>query len=242
MFHERVVARKPSLYHGGMRRAIPALLALGMAGCFFGGGESSRVEKVPEQLQRARSVVPPAPDRYLYGPISQIKVGQWVIYLEGERNLKLAAVAAEGDGLWIEVTTEESYTRQVSARLVGPDGVVRKAYYGEIAKNDEQSAVTAQALEQTDAPAAPRLPEAGRDVGEETVTVGGRSLKAKRVSIRYEDLEGRLSQEVTLWHPDVPPLYAGSPDGGLVQRMSGAVQTRLIAFGTDALPALKLPR
>ena len=74
------------------------------------------------------------------------------------------------------------------------------------------------------------------------MTVSGRELRARRVSLRFEDLEGRLTRDVTLWHPEVPPLYAGSSDGGLVKRMSGATKVELVAFGSDAKPLLVLPR
>src|SRR5579863_6186675 len=108
--------------------ALPAL-----SGCIFGGGEASRVEKVPEELQRSRLVAPPAPDSHAYGDVTKLRPGQWATYREGGRLLTLAAVAAEGEAMWIEVI-DEGEPRQVSARLVGPDGVVRKAYYGEVSR------------------------------------------------------------------------------------------------------------
>jgi len=241
MYHERVARRKPSVYDSFMRRWSPVLLLPWMAGCILGSGESSRVEKVPEDLRRPHVVVPRAPDRHLYGSISAVKPGQWATYREGGRTLTLAAVAAEGDALWIEVI-DEGEPRQVSARLVGPDGVVRKAWYGELWKDGRKTAVEPQRLEQTVLPAPSRLSETGRETGEETVTVSGRELRARRVSLRYEDLEGRLSREVSLWHAEVPPLYAGSADGGLVNRRSAATTVELLAFGNDARPLLDLPR
>jgi hypothetical protein len=241
MYHETVVRRKTSLYHDYMKRWIPGVLLLGLAGCIFGSGESSRVEKVPEDLQRPRVVVPRAPDRHLYAGIAGVRPGAWATYREAGRALTLAAVAAEGDALWIEII-DEGEPRQVSARLVGPDGVIRKAYYGEVWKNGLRSAVEPQPLEQTDVPAPSRLSETGRETGEEAVTIAGRELRARRVSVKYEDLEGRLTQEVSLWHPEVPRLYAGSPDGGLVRRTAGASKVELAAFGADAKPLLDLPR
>jgi hypothetical protein len=224
-----------------MRRWSPILLLPCLAGCIFGSGASSRVEKVPEDLQRPRVVVPRAPDRHLYGAVSGIKPGQWATYREGGRTLTLAAVAVDGDALWIEVV-DEGEPRQVSARLVAPDGVIRKAYYGELWKDGRKSSVEPQPLEQTDLPATTRLSETGRETGEEPVTISGRELRARRVSLRFEDLEGRLTRDVTLWHPEVPPLYAGSSDGGLVKRTSGATKVELVAFGNDAKPLLVLPR
>lgn len=224
-----------------MRQWIASLLLPFLAGCLFGSGESSRVEKVPEDLQRPRVVVPKAPDRHFYGVVSKLKPGQWTTYREGGRTLTLAVVASEGDALWIEVV-DEGEPRQVSARLVGPDLVVRKAFYGELWKDGRKSTAEPQPLDQTDAPDASRLSETGRETGEETVTVSGRELRARRVVVRFEDLEGRLTQEVTLWHPDVPPLYAGSGEGGLVRRTSGKTRLELVAFGNDARPLLDRPR
>ncbi len=60
--------------------------------------------------------------------------------------------------------------------------------------------------------------------------------------MRLEDLEGRLIQELTLWHPDVPPIYAGSDGGGLVRRKTGSATLELTGFGTDAKPLLDRPR
>lgn len=224
-----------------MRRLAPLAILPCLAGCLFDGGQSSRVEKVPEELRHPRIAVPPAPDRHPYGDVSKLRPGVWATYREGGRLLSLAAVAAEGDALWIEVI-EEGEPRQISARLVRPDGVVRKAYYGEISKDGRKSSVEPQPLEQADGNAPARLSESGREVAEESVVVAGKELRARRVSVRFEDLEGRLIQDVSLWHKDVPPIYAGSEDGGLVRRTSGSTQVELVDFGNSARPLLDLPR
>jgi hypothetical protein len=223
-----------------VRRHFPLLL-LALAGCIFGSGKSSKVTKVPEELKRPRLVSPKLPDRHLYGDITRLRQGQWATYREGGRTLTLAVVGQAGDRVWIEVI-EEGEPRQISARLVSPDGVITKAYYGEIAKDGEKSTVEPQTLEQDGSSAPPRLGETGRESGEETVTVAGRELNCKRVQVRSEDLEGRLTQEVTLWHKDVPPIYAGSDAGGLVRRQAGGAKVELTAFGEDARPLLDIPR
>lgn len=241
MYHERVARRKGSLYDGLMKRLGPfAVLLPFFAGCFFGGGDYSRVEKVPEEFRHPRVAVPRAPDRNAYGNVGLLRPGDWATYREGGRLLTLAAVASEGDALWIEVI-EEGEPRQVSARLVRPDGVIRKAYYGEISKDGSKSAVEPQTLEQSDVAAPPPLSESSRDTGEEPVVVAGKELRARRVSVRFEDLEGRLIQDVSLWHKDVPPIYAGSEDGGLVRRKTGSSQVELVDFGRDAHPLLSIP-
>jgi hypothetical protein len=241
VYHERVARRKRSLYDESMRPLIPLFLLPCLAGCVFGGGDTSRVEKVPDDIQHPRLVVPKAPDRHAYGDITRLRPGAWATYREGGRTLTLAAVATDGDALWIEVI-EDGEPRQVSARLIGPDGVVRRAYYGEISKDGRRSPVEPQPLEQADAATSPRLSESGRETGEESVVVAGKELRARRVALRFEDLEGRLIQEVTLWHKDVPSIYAGSDDGGLVRRKTGAALVELVDFGNDARPLLVLPR
>lgn len=223
-----------------MRRIFPFLL-LALAGCIFGSGASSKVTKVPEELKRPRLVAPKLPDRHLYGDIARLRPGQWATYREGSRTLTLAVVGVEGDRVWLEVI-EEGEPRQISARLVSPDGVIYKAYYGEISKEGQRSTVEPQALEQDGSSAPARLGETGRETGEETVTVAGRELKCQRVGVRFEDLEGRLTQEVTLWNKDVPPVYAGSDAGGLVRRQAGAARVELTGFGEGARPLLDIPR
>ncbi|HEV3027917.1 MAG TPA: hypothetical protein VG457_10115 [Planctomycetota bacterium] len=223
-----------------MRRLSPLFTLPFLAGCVFGGGDYSRVEKVPDDIQHPRLVVPKAPDRNAYGDITGLRTGAWATYHEGGRTLTLAAVATDGDARWIEVI-DEGEPRQVSARLIGPDGVVRRAYYGEISKDGRKSPVELQPLEQADGAPPPRLSEGVRETGEESVVVAGKELRARRVALRLEDLEGRLTQEVTLWHKDVPSIYAGSEDGGLVRRKTGAVLVELVDFGYGARPLLVLP-
>ena len=223
-----------------MKKLLPLLALPALAGCIFGSGESSRVEKVPDELRRPRLVAPRVPDRHPYGDVTKLRPGQWASYQEDGRRITLAAVAAAGDAFWIEVI-EEGEPRQVSARLVGPDGVVRKAYYGEISKDGIRSTIEPQPLEQNGAPLPARLNETRRETAEESVVVSGRELKARGVSLRFEDLEGRLTEEVTLWHPDVPPIYAGSAAGGLLRRKTGMSTVELAAFGADARPLLEIP-
>jgi hypothetical protein len=217
------------------------VLALGILAALIGcsSGAASKVEKVPEELQRPRIVAPKVPDRHAYGDITKLRPGQWASYKEGERNFTLAAVAAAGDSMWIELI-EEGDPRLVSARLVSPDGVVRKAFYGEIAKDGTRSSVVPQTLEQDGAPPE-GLRESSRETDQETVKVAGRELTAQRVSVRYEDLEGRIIREVTLWNKDVPPVYAGTDAGGLVRRTRATTTVELTGFGSDAKPLLNLP-
>jgi len=215
-----------------------AILCSGTPGC--GGGHASRIEKVPEGMMKPRIAAPKVTDRHPFGDITKLRPGQWATYKEGERTFTIAAVAAAGDALWVEVI-EESDPRAVSARLVSPDGVVRKAYYGEVSKTGAKSTVEPQTLEQ-DASTASGAKESTREVDEETVTVAGKELKCRRVSLRFEDLEGRLTREVTLWHKDVPPVYAGSEDGGLVKKATSTSTVVLVGFGADAKPLLDLPK
>jgi hypothetical protein len=219
-------------------RIWAVLILSALAGC---SGAPSRATKVPEELRRPRLVAPKLPDRHLYGDVSKIRPGQWASYREGERTLTLAAVGVAGEQVWIEVI-EEGEPRQISARLVSPDGVVHRAYYGEVSKDGHKSSVEPQTLEQDGGSAPARLGEVSRETGEETVVVSGHELKAYRIRVRYEDLEGRLTDEITLWHKDVPPIYAGTDQGGLVRRQNGSAKVELTGFGADARPLLDIPR
>ncbi len=215
---------------------LRGVLMLVVAGC--GGGPASTSIPIPEHLREIVRVVPAVPDRHPYGDAAAAKAGQWVRYREGSRTFTLAAGGREGDAAWIEVI-EEGELRQASARLVAPDGSVKKAYYCEISAAGPSKTV-AQTLEQVP-PRRARPSDGTRETGEEKLKVGDRELTAKRVRVRSEDLEGRLSEELTHWHPDVPALYAGGTDGGLVRRASGASLLQLEAFGTDARPVVAIP-
>src|SRR5262245_57038805 len=208
-----------------------------LAGC---GGHASRIEKVPEEIRRPRVVAPRVPDRHPFGDVNKVRPGQWATYKDGERTFTVEAVAPQGDSLLVELI-EEGDPRLVSARLVSPDGVVRKAYYGEISRDGAKTTIEPQTLAQ-DSSTGSGAKESSREVDEETVTVAGKELKCRRISLRFEDLEGRLTREVTLWHKEVPPVYAGSGDGGLVRRTTATSTLILTGFGDDAKPLLELPK
>ena len=241
MYHETVAGRKGWLYHEDVRRTLAVLILPALAGCIFGSGSSSKVTKVPEELKRPRIVAPKIPDRYRYGDVTRLRPGQWATYREGNRTVTLAAVGVAGDRVWIE-EIEEGDPRMISALLVSPDGVIHKAYYGEITKDGQKSTVEPQPLKQDSEAAPARLGETGRETAEDKVTVAGRELRAQRIKVRFEDLEGRLTEETTWWHKDVPPIYAGTDAGGLVRRQTGASTVELTAFGDDAKALLDLPR
>ena len=211
-----------------MKRAAAVLLLL--AGC--GGGAGSVLEEVPPELRGTASVVPPVGDRHPYADPSEVEVGRWASYRDKERSFTLAVVGRDAQGTWIEVVEEGA----ASARLVGPDGVVLKAYYQEPGGPARE-----QPLEQLAGASTSKRTEAGREESEEKVKVGARELTAKAVRLRLEDLEGRLSRETWLWHPDVPPIYAGSPHGGLVRRESPEGRVELLDFGAGAKPKVVRP-
>jgi hypothetical protein len=210
---------------------------------FFGSctGVHSQGEAVPEDLRRPRLVLPSLTDRHPYGEVTKLRVGQWATYREGDRTFTIAAVERDGDALWIEVI-EEGEPRQVVARRVAPDGVVTKAFYGEIGKDGTKSTVEPLRLDQADGAQTTHLAERERETGEERVTIASRELKAHRIRIRREDLEGRLVEETLLYHPDVPPVHSGIEAGGLVRRRAGKSVIELTAFGGEARPQLQLPR
>ena len=217
-----------------MSRSLCILLLAAGAALPAGGcaGASSVVDEVPEELRRTRGVVPAVGDRHGYADPSGVEVGRWATYREGSRTFTLAVAGRDAEGTWVEVVDETA----ASARLVAPDGTVLKAFYQE-----PGGPAQPQPLDQRAAPAEPRRTETSRETGEEPVKVGARELVARRVRIRSEDLEGRLSEDLWLWHPDVPPLHAGSELGGLVRRTSPAGRVELLDFGRDATPRVSRP-
>jgi hypothetical protein len=206
-----------------------ALCMLFLSGC---GGAVSVVEEVPDELRKTTSVVPAVADRHPYADPSEVEVGRWAKYREKERVFTLAVAARVPEGTWVELIEEGA----ASARLVAPDGAVLKAFYQEAGGPARE-----QPLEQRAEAAGPKLAEASREAGEEKVKAGSRELDAKVVRIRLEDLEGRLVKETWAWHPDVPPLYAGSEQGGLVRRESSQGRVELLDFGAGAKPVVLRP-
>lgn len=220
-----------------MSRA-PLLLAVpALAGCFLlPSGDPSQVKEVPPELRKPRLVAPPVADRHEYGDVTKVQVGQWARYRERDREVTLAAVAREGEAVWIEVI-EEGEPRLASARLVAPDGAVKKAFYGEIAK-DGKSAVVVQPLSQWNPPPAVVFGSLRKDAVKETVKVGEREIRAYGARTRSENLEGRLTEETVLWSAEVPPLWGE----GLVRRRSPAGAVDLLDYGTRAKPLVEIPK
>ncbi len=212
-----------------MRRAF--LLPLVLGGCFWGGGEASRVEDLAANPGRPAAALAAVPDRHPYGDPAGYRTGQWATYREGNRTITLAVTGEEAGAVWVEVI-EEGEPRLVSARLTARSGEVLRAFGGEAG-----GAGSPQRLIQAAAPAA--RGEGTESVKDGTVTVDGRSLGCRTATRRTEDLEGRVREEVSVWSPAVPPLYAGSPHGGLVRR--GAA-LELLKFGADARPSLQTPK
>jgi hypothetical protein len=195
---------------------------------------ASRVEEVPPELRHPAAVVPPVADRWPY-PVEGLREGDWARHREGQAVVTRSVVGREGDGLWIESILEEE-PRQASAVLVAPDGAVRKGYYCEITKGGK-TAVSAQPVVQAGAAPA-REAAVSKEAGEETVKVGVRELRCRSLRARFEDLDGRLREETTLFHPDVPRVRGGGEGGGLVR----APGVELLDFGRDAQPVVERPR
>lgn len=209
-----------------MTRSL-CILLLTAAGCT---GAASVLEEVPPELRKTTAVVPPAADRHPYADPSGVEVGRWASYREDGRTFTLAVAGREAEGTWVELIEEGA----ASARLVAPDGAVLRALYQE-----NGGPAQPQPLEQRAGVVAAKRSESGRESGTESVRIAGRELAAKRVRIVSEDLEGRRAEEIWIWHPEVPPLYAGGEDGGLVRRESGGRKTELLDFGAGAAPRVK---
>jgi hypothetical protein len=209
---------------------LPVLLICLQCSCMlFATGRPSHVAEVKETMKDSDEHVPEVDDVHPFGGVSGIGIGAWATYQVDGRTITLAAVAAEGEDVWIEVI-DEAEPRSVSARLVSPHGEVLKAFFRLLS----DGAVHEQKLCQTPAKRKKHLEEVDREVRDEEVKVGERTLAAKRVTIVWEDLDGRQTTEEALWSAEVPGLFEGSEFGGLVQRG----EIRLLRFGVDAKPLI----
>lgn len=207
------------------------LLPLVLGGCFWGGGQASRVEDLSANPGRLASALASVPDRHPYGDPAGYRAGQWATYREGNRTITIAVTGEEAGALWVELI-EEGEPRLVSARLTAKSGEVLRAFGGEAG-----GAAAPQRLIQAAPPAA--RGEETESMKDGTVTVDGHPLACRTLTRRTEDLEGRVREEVSVWSPAVPPLYAGGPHGGLVRRGAGL---ELLKFGADARPSLQIPK
>lgn len=209
---------------------MPPFLLL-LAAC---PGTASVVEDVTDpRLRDTRAVVPAVDDVHPWN-LAGVRPGDWARYREPGRTVTIAAVGRDGEHLWIEVI-DEGEPRLASARLVTMDGDVLKARFREL----PDGPVVDQELRQWAPPPGSRRTRSSRRKDQETLEVGGRTLETVRFTDRYEDLEGRLSEETSWWHPDVPRVYASDGDGGLVRRVTPKGTVELQDYGRDAKPRVR---
>jgi hypothetical protein len=211
-------------------RALPLLL---LSGCFWRGGEASRVEEVGDELRRSAPVLSSAPDRHPYADPFSSPLGSWARYREGARELTIAVTGEEDGARRVEVV-EEGEPRLVSVRLVGRDGVVRRAWSG-----TPGGPAVEQPLQQSSPGAAPP-PTGVLERGPQRL--GDRMLPCTIQRMRTEDLEGRVHEETWVWSAEAPPLYAAGPYGGLVRRRGRGADVDLLRFGDGATPSIPPPR
>jgi hypothetical protein len=219
---------------------LPLVLGILLSGCASGcGGHASRIEKVPEEMLRPKVAAPKVSDRHSFGDITKVRPGQWATYKDGERTFTVAAVAAAGDSLWIELI-EESDPRLVSARLVSPDGVVRKACYGEISKSGVKSTVEPQTSSRTPPRGAARRSRAGRRMRRRSRSRARAQVPAGVGPVRGP---GRAADAGS------DPVEQGRAAGlrgqrgqGLVRRTTATSTVTLVGFGADAKPLLEPPK
>lgn len=221
-------------YNGRRMRAWIGLgIAPFMAGCFlFSSGPSSSTGDTPEDMKKTRMDVPASVDFHEYGGVAELEPGEWARYrVDGSYEITMGVAGVEGDHVWIEIVSEEE-TRKASARLIAPDGTITKALYREIPKNGAASAVHEQPLKQFVEDTTPAMAERARAKEPKTLTVGTRSISAVEVKVVFEDMSGRRAEEEWVWSPEVPKLYAGGDDGGLVRKKAGDKSVELVDFGT----------
>lgn len=226
-------------------RATIGLLPL-LVGCgVFSSGPSSQTGDTPEHLRKVQVKVPVTYDVYPYGDIAALRPGQWARFRVTERGstteITLAAAGREGEATWMEVV-EEDEVRRVSARLVSADGLVLKAFYREIPKNGTPSAVFPQEITQRADAQRPPLMERSRAVEPHIGQAGGKAVPTFLVRIEYEDINGRVRAEEWEWSKEVPPIFDGAADGGLVRKKTETQSVELLEFGDGHKPLVEIPR
>lgn len=215
-------------------------------GCFlFSSGPPSQTEDTPEHLREVRVHVPVTYDVYPYGDVARVQLGQWARYRitekSGTRELTFAAVQRENDGVWMEIV-EEDEVRRVSAQKVSSDGLVTKAFYREIPRSGAPGPVHPQEIAQRSESHAPPANERSRATEKRERPVGARTLSVTEVRVEFEDLSGRVTVEEWGWSSEVPPLFAGAAEGGLVRKKTEGQTVELVDFGTGHPPLVEIPK
>jgi hypothetical protein len=219
--------------------AAAALVLLG--GCFiFSTGRVSNVVRAPDDLRVTRPHVPDVSDLHPFGR-DGLKAGQWARYAvhreAGDSILRIGVIRIDGDRIWIEIVEEN----RASARLVGPDGTVEKAYFREVGSTGPGDLYPQKIVQRSDTPD----PAAAEETTEEReVEILGTKRKATvATAIVRDEALGRSEVEVTTWS-DVPGLYASSRFGGLVHRKSEheKLTVELIELGEGYAPIIADPK
>lgn len=229
-----------------MRRVAWIGLTPFLAGCFlFSGGRSSRIGETPDEYKKTRAHVPPAEDLYPYGDPAPAPPGEWARYRiveKGEsREITIGVCARDKEGVWVEVV-EEYEARRASARLVGPDGVVLRAFYREVPKSGAPGAVQPQEIRQVADPSSTGLTERSRSSETCEAKVGTRSIPATEVKVSYEDVSGRRVDEEWMWSLQAPRLFGGGEQGGLVRKKTASQAVELLDFGTGYRALVEIPK
>jgi hypothetical protein len=191
-------------------------LSIGLAAAGCAGPAPER--HGPVAPAPASAWAPPVWDRHLWG---EAPAGARAVYrINGTRTLELVS---RGDG-WIEVA-DSAAGPGVSLRWVR-DGRVLEAY----TRAAPGSPPVAQPILQ--APAG--LCAAGFEPPSGTrLRVERTQGPPTRVVETWEDALGYPFTIETVWSRDVPPLYAGGPDGGLLLRRTPTARVEWVGPGTE---------
>ncbi len=177
---------------------------------------------------------------HLYTP----KVGHWSKYAitdsrQETATLTFAVVVQEGDGYWLEVRSEGEGGAGTVAFLVKGDPTDDRSVVKIRARDGEGplmelnratlEKLKAQGQQAFGRPALPIGPTLGKlqALADETVVVGGRSLRCQHIRI-----VGKDDKSAEAWiQEEVAPF-------GLVKLLSGEEQVLLLDFGKGAKPTL----
>lgn len=179
-----------------------------------------------------------------------VRPGQYVLYLarvEGgpAQTLRWAALAAEGETLWIEnrrpappnprpmvIKSRIDRTGKLLEQWVGePGGIPVRTY----PRKDEAVSPPAPAPRRD-----PSTAQARREERPDRITVAGKTYACTLVTSTLAYPDGRMSTLRQWFSKDVP--FPASPTlGGLVRRTFGRFTMELMAAGDGARPELAIP-
>lgn len=220
----------------GMRLSVLSMMVLLLPGCFLFSKSPMKSIPVEDLPKPVYGFVPPAADRFPYGPVESFHVGEWATYrvIDGDSTdleIKIAVVAPQTPGFWIETTIHSKPDHTLLSQWVDSQGRVVKSFYAEPGRP-----MVEQTLELVQIPPISEWPKfVKEEIAADSITIDQRLFQAEKVVRKYVTEDGQTIQDVTWWSSEVFPLYASRQGKGLMRRQDHAGhEVLLLHFGTGA--------